>query len=421
MIATIARCRITRCCALVLLATSGHTSLAAAQSAPMARSFPPDSVVLEIIKQRVDGGRVAGIVVGLLAPDGTRRIVAYGDPGPGQPPLDGNSVFEIGSMTKVFTGTLLAQMTLDGEVGLDDPLATFLPATVTVPQRNGRQITLRLLSTHRSGLPRDPASAVANFYADFTVSRMYEWLSTYTLPRDPGAEFEYSNIGVALLGHALSRAAGRPWDELQRERIWTPLGMTGTSTVLTPWQREHLALGHSPGGDVVSYRARPHPVLSPAGGIRSTANDMLTFLAAQIAPPPTPLHAAMELATQPQSVDSSGKAMGLNWAIDHTGADTVVWHNGGTTGYRTWFGFVRSSRMAVVVLANSSGTPMDDIGHHLLDANRPLQEYPGSSRRTLLAWLVALGGTIGMICVAFWWRRSRTSRGAVPGGSAGAA
>jgi CubicO group peptidase (beta-lactamase class C family) len=387
----------------------------------MARSFPPDSAVLEIIKHRVVSRGVAGIVVGLLEPDGRRRIVAYGNPAPGQPPLDGNSVFEIGSITKVFTGTLLAQMTLDGEVALDDPVTKFLPRTVDVPERSGRRITLRLLSTHRSGLPRDPADAVVNFYADYTVPRMYAWLSTYALPRDPGTEFEYSNIGVALLGHALSRAAGRPWDELQRERVWTPLGMTATSVAFTSWQREHLALGHSPRGDVVPSQSRPHPVMSPAGGIRSTANDMLTFLAAHLAQSPTPLGAAMELATRPQVVNSPGNAMGLNWGISYTGADTIVWHNGGTSGYRTWVGFVRSSKMAVVVLANSSGTTMDDIGLHLLDPARPLIRFPARSRPTFHAWLLGIVALIAAISATVWWlRRSRAPRGERPTDSAGA-
>ena len=401
---------ISRSFIVIAIAAAGRGSPAGAQATTSPRAFPADSVVLRIIKRRVETRRVAGIVVGLLEPDGRRRIIAYGEPGPGQPPLDGNSVFEIGSITKVFTGMLLAQMTLTGEVSLDDPARKLLPATVRVPERNGREITLRLLSTHRSGLPRDATNQV-NFYADYGVPQMYEFLSSYRLPREPGAEFEYSNIGVAVLGHALSRAGGKSWDELQRDRIWTPLGLTATSAALTPWQQAHLALGHSPAGDVVPRQSQPHPLLAPVGGIRSTANDMLTFLAAHVQPSATPLAAAIELATRPQFVNAPGDAVGLNWFMNYASGDTIVWHNGGTTGYRTWAGFVRSRRMAVVVLANSRGASMDDVGRHLLDAKFALASPPASSRPNVVAWLVgivALGAALyGTVRWRRWWLRSR--------------
>ncbi|MCJ7630310.1 MAG: serine hydrolase, partial [Longimicrobiales bacterium] len=116
--------------------------------------FPSDSAVLAILKERVGPGRSAGLVVGLLEADGSTRIVAWGDPGPGQVPMDGQSVFEIGSITKVFTATLLADMVLKGEASLDDPVQRFLPPGVTMPTRNGKEITLGLLSEQRSGLPR---------------------------------------------------------------------------------------------------------------------------------------------------------------------------------------------------------------------------------------------------------------------------
>src|SRR5262245_14667713 len=109
-------------------------ALLALCAAPLTAQFPTDSAVLAIIKKRVDEKRSSGIVVGLLEADGKTRVIAYGDPGPGQPPLDGNSVFEIGSITKVFTGTMLAQMVLEGKVSLDDPAQLYLPETVKLPQ-----------------------------------------------------------------------------------------------------------------------------------------------------------------------------------------------------------------------------------------------------------------------------------------------
>lgn len=341
-------------------------------------AFPPDSVVRDILKQRVREGRSAGIVVGLLDADGSRRIVAWGDPGPGQPALDGSSVFEIGSITKVFTATVLADMVLKGEVSLQDPAQKYLPDDrVTLPIRDGKEITLGSLSEQNSGLPRMPSNFhpadETNPYADYTVDQLYAFLSGYELPRDPGAEFEYSNLGVGLLGHVLALAADTSYEALIRTRIFTPLGMTHTAIHLTPWMKEHLALGHAPGGEVVSNW--DVGVLAGAGGIRSTADDMLTFLDANLHSERGSLQEAMAFAQKARAA-AGNMRIGLNWIRLAVGADTIVWHNGGTGGYRSFAGMIPSRGVAVVVLTNSGGEGADDIGRHLLLAELPLAPPP---------------------------------------------
>ena len=344
-----------------------------------ARAFPSDSAVLAIITQRVQEKRSAGIVVGLLEPDGATSVVAFGDPGRGQPPLDGNSVFEIGSISKVFTSTVLAELVLQGKVRLDDPVQKYLPPSVHMPTRNGKQITLGNLAEQNSGLPRMPTNFTptdpANPYADYTVQQMYDFLSHYTLPRDPGAQFEYSNLGVGLLGHVLSRVVGESYEQMERELVWQPLGMRHTAITFTPWMKEHLALGHNEQGDVVSNW--DIPALAGAGAIRSTANDMLEFLAANVRPDHTALGRAMMFAHEERApAGGPNAAIGLNWIILHAGADTIVWHNGGTGGYRTFIGFVPSEHKGVVVLTNTGGRGADDIGMHLLDPAIPLAPKP---------------------------------------------
>jgi serine-type D-Ala-D-Ala carboxypeptidase/endopeptidase len=148
-----------------------------------------------------------------VAGSGRRQVAAYGVPGPGQPPLDADSVFEIGSIAKVFTATLLADMAARGEVALDESVALLLPPTVRVPARGQRQIELVDLATHTSGLPRlpgnlrweDPAHPVM---AGYTAGQLYEFLSGYTLAREIGSQYEYSNLGFGLLG-ARPHAPGR--------------------------------------------------------------------------------------------------------------------------------------------------------------------------------------------------------------------
>src|SRR3569833_173742 len=177
-----------------------------------------DSTVLSIIRQRVDEQRAPGIVAGWIDASGAKHIVAYGDAGSGQPALDDNSIFEIGSISKVFTSTILADMVLKGEVKLEDPVQKYLPASVHIPAREGKEITLANLSEQNSGLPRMPTNFTPadpkNPYADYTVKQMYDFLSSYQLPRDPGAKYEYSNLGVGLLGHALTLRAKQSYEQM---------------------------------------------------------------------------------------------------------------------------------------------------------------------------------------------------------------
>ena len=348
-----------------------------AQSSARADAFLSDADILAIIKQRVDEKRSAGIVVGILEPDGKTRVIAYGDAGPGQPPLDGNSVFEIGSISKVFTGILLADLVQEGKVALDDPVQKFLPASAKLPTRSGKSITLRSLSEQNSGLPRMPnnfrPADRSNPYADYSVQQMYEFLTGYTLPRDPGEKFEYSNLGVGLLGHALSLAAGKPYEQLQRERIWAPLGMEHTAITFTPWMKGHLALGHDEQGNVVANW--DIPTLAGAGAIRSTTNDMLKFLEANLHPERGRLQRAMTFAQQ-ERAQAGGMGIGLNWLRFHNSADTIVWHNGGTGGYRTFIGLQPSRKRGVIIMTNTTGAGADDIGIHLLDPSKPLTPKP---------------------------------------------
>ena len=357
---------------------AAHAQQAAPTSIAESRAFPSDSAILAIIKQRVDDKRSAGIVVGLLEPDGHTRVMAYGDAGPGQPPLDGNSVFEIGSISKVFTSTVLAELVLQGKVKLDDPVQKYLPASVRMPEFDGKPITLGSLSEQNSGLPRMPSNFhpanPANPYADYTVEQMYAFLSSYKLTRAPGDKFEYSNLGVGLLGHVLGLVTGKSYADLESERVWKPLGMTNTAITLTPWMKEHLALGHDEAGAVVSNWDLP--TLAGAGAIRSTTDDMLKFASANLHPERGELGRAMAFAHKERAPVGPGSSIGLNWFSLHAGADTIVWHNGGTGGYRTFIGLRPSRMTAVVVMTNTTGAGADDIGMHLLDPALPLTPKP---------------------------------------------
>jgi CubicO group peptidase (beta-lactamase class C family) len=291
-------------------------------------------------------------------------------------PLNGDTVFEIGSMSKVFTSLLLMDMTRRGELAVTDPISKYLPASVKVPERNNRKITFADLSTQSSGMPRMPTNFTPkdpnNPYADYSVQQMYDFISGYQLTRDIGSQYEYSNLGVGLLGHTLSLRAGTSYEALVRSRILTPLGMKDTAITLTPELKARLAIGHNEA--MVPVSNWDIPTLAGAGALRSTANDILTFLAANLGYVKSPLAQAMadEVSVR-KPAGSPDMQIAYAWHIQSKGGNSIIWHNGGTGGYRTYMGYDPKAGTGVVVLSNiSTNAGTDDIGRHLLDASYPL-------------------------------------------------
>ena len=333
-------------------------------------AIPTDAEIRQVLAERIDQQkRSVGIVVGVVGPEG-RRVVGYGSLAADDPATpDGDAVYEIGSITKAFTAILLADLVEEGAVELEMPVQRLLGPDVTVPTRNGAEITLLHLTTHSSGLPRMPdnfrPADAGNPYADYTVAQLYEFLSSHELQRDIGAEVEYSNLGTGLLGHALTLSQETDYETLVSRRLLEPLGMSDTSITLSSSQQERLAVGHS-----VQLRPVANwdlPTLAGAGALRSTVNDMLTFVAANLGLRESPLvdgigatHAAR------RDFPAPGMRIGLGWVIRSGHGRDLHWHNGGTGGYRSFLGFDLESQTGVVVLSNS-GDSVDDLGFHLLD------------------------------------------------------
>ena len=238
---------------------------------------------------------------------------------------------------------------------------------MTVPSKGDRAITLLDLSTHTSGLPRLPTNFRPadgnNPYADYSVENLYEFLSTYRLPREPGRQLSYSNYGVGLLGHALALQAGTSYEELLRDRICRPLDMNDTVIVVTDALRPRFAPGYADGGAPASHW--DIPTLAGAGAIRSTVDDMLRFLRANIDPDGTPLAAAIR-ATHRVRYEGTGQSIGLGWFVGPD-APSVRWHNGGTGGFHTFAGFDTERRVGVVVLCNTATFAVDRLGFELLN------------------------------------------------------
>jgi CubicO group peptidase (beta-lactamase class C family) len=286
--------------------------------------------------------------------------------------VDGDTLFEIASVTKVFTTLLLADMVQRGEVALDDPIAEFLPAGMKVPERGGRAITLRDLATHTSGLPRLPTNFAprdpGNPYADYTVEKLYQFLSTYELTRDIGVQYEYSNLGMGLLGHVLARRAGTDYETLVVSRIAAPLRLNATRVSLSPQLKARLAVGHN-------ERREPVPLwedltLAGAGSLFSSVNDLLAFLVASFedeSPLTEPM--AATLAAR-RSTGFPDMDIGLGWHVSRRNGREVIWHNGGTAGFSSYVAYVPHAQTGIVVLANS-GHGVDDLALNLIDRIAP--------------------------------------------------
>jgi D-alanyl-D-alanine-carboxypeptidase/D-alanyl-D-alanine-endopeptidase len=338
-------------------------------------AVPSDADIPTMLKERIDRDEMGiGIVVGLVDTNGS-RVFSYGKMKVGENrQVDGDTLFELASITKVFTALVFQDMADHQELQLNDPVKQFLPSTVKMPSYKGREITLVDLATHTSGLPsigfgvwhilmhlHDP-------YAGFGEKELYKFLSHYKLTNEIGTKVEYSNLGMELLGQALSLRAGTNYEALLLSRICKPLQMNSTCVNLTTELRPRFATGHSYWGKPVADWSCPLP---GDGGLRSSANDMLKFLSAEIGLTTSSLSEAMAKTQVPRHLMKGNASVGLGWVVmvrKDTNANTV-WHNGASSGYTSCIAFNKKSHRGVVVLCNSDDD-VDDLCQILMGSRK---------------------------------------------------
>jgi serine-type D-Ala-D-Ala carboxypeptidase/endopeptidase len=329
-----------------------------------------EAEIKTMLRDYIDTDKLGvGLVVGIVDEHGA-RVVSHGQLDNGTDrDVDGDTLFEIGSITKVFTALLLQDMVERGEMKLDDPVQKYLPAAVKLPTYQGKPITLLHLATHTSGLPREVNNLSPRSWrnpgAGYSVEQLYDFLSRLQLQREPGARQEYSNVGVSLLAHVIELKAGKDYETLVAERIFRPLGMDRTRVIVPPELGSGLAVGHAMPG-------RPMPatdfsVFPGAGGLRSTANDLLKFVSAYLGLTPAPLSSLMQKAEALHPV-ASGATLRLAW----WGDGTVFTHSGKTFGYMTALAFDVQKRRGVVVLSNCANSGIvERIWRPLLSGRSP--------------------------------------------------
>lgn len=300
-----------------------------------------------------------GMVLGVLK-DNSTHVYGYGETerGNGKIP-NGNTLFEIGSISKTFTATLLADLVVKKKISLDAPVNKYLPDSIPSLQYNGIPVTIRSLSNHSSGLPRLPLNLYAvyepgNPYKHYDNARLYSFLTRFKPTREPGKQYEYSNLAVGLLGVVLERVSGKPYEQLLQQNICKPLGMKNTRLSLLAADSSTFATGHNVQGKPTS--SWEFKSLAAAGGIRSSVNDMLLFAKSLVNDENSPLSKAMTL-TRQQTFEYGRSKVALGWHIFVVNGKRYYSHNGQTGGYFSSMVFDPQNNTAIVILTNSSVDP----------------------------------------------------------------
>ncbi len=318
-------------------------------------------------------GTGAGITIGVVQ-NGVSRVFTFGT-------AKTDSIFEIGSITKTFTGLLLARMVENGTVKFDEPVRELLPPG-TVAKPAGPEITLLDLATQHSGLPRMPGNFhpadPQNPYADYKAADLYSFIASQGVGKPTAPQFLYSNLGFGLLGQALANRAKKSYPALLNDEITVPLKLTDTVVSLSKEQQARFIQGHD--AEHRPAHAWDLDSFAGAGAIRSTAGDMLTYIEAQLHPDKYPaLAAAIAQTHELRAPALPGMRIGLGWL--YVEKDAYYWHNGGTGGFSSYAFFDPKNDCAGVVLFNTTvaGSFADRLGVHI--RQRLLGETPVSLAR----------------------------------------
>lgn len=336
-------------------------------------SFSQDleSKLAEIVKPLLEGKKNMSIAIGLYDVNSeTPRQFFFGKVSKddsGKP--NEYTVYEIGSITKTFTTTMLVMLERDGKLKINDPVQNYLPEGVTIHNFISTEpLKLLHLATQTSGLPRMPANLMMNEktdpknpYKNYGEQDLNIFINNYIPESEPGTNYLYSNLGMGLLGHLMTRASGKSYEELLHYYLVDSLGMTMTGTKLSPEMTKNLAKGYNEKGEPTS--GWDFDALAGCGAIRSNISDMTKYLAFQMGKTDGE-HSSYKLdfkeyltLMQKRRFETNipNTAIGMAWHISETMWDrTVIWHNGGTGGYRSFLGFIPETNTGIVVLSNQA-------------------------------------------------------------------
>ena len=355
----------------VHLVVAGAMIFAAAASAGVPTDNPRRSSLDHAVDAAVTSFFSDRCHVGLsiaITDHGRRSFYNYGTVSKTRPALPTRrTLFEIGSVTKTFTGALAAKALLEGTMTLDGDFRTYLREPYPNLEKDGKPITLRTLASHTSGLARDipnnddllqgkpdfnqlPFLLMAR-EKGYDQARYLKELHEVALTSDPGTTMRYSNIGVKLIGFGLETIAGLDLTQLLSRDILGPLGMTDTTLLPSRSQLGRLAQAYLPGGSPAPTRLDMDPNVGGAGGLFSSANDMAKYAEWQL----DERNPVIARAHQPIWGSPEIFAVGLIWDIGRTkDGERRLWHSGGTFGMSSQMILLPESQQAYVLLANDA-------------------------------------------------------------------
>lgn len=331
--------------------------------------FQYEKKIAALVQPYLDHHKVNAVSVGVVL-RGKVWKQHYGIlDGKGTAAPDGQTLYEIGSISKVFTSVLLADAVNAGTLKLDDPIRAVMKELGEKNPDVGDKVTFLHLSHHTSGLPRMPTNIKpadpTNPFAGYDRKLLTEYLLTAKPKRKPGEGYEYSNLGVGLLGDLLSRQAGMEFEELLKKNLLKPLKMDGTTITLNADQKKRFAPPHN--SALLPDTAWGFDALAGCGAIRSNVDDMVRFMQACLEPPQGELGKTLELAWKQHKPAKGGHhAMGLGWLIARDGK--TRWHSGQTGGYQSMMLVNREQKSGVVLLCNTAGSGADSLAEQIIQA-----------------------------------------------------
>lgn len=315
------------------------------------------------MKKEVSRAKNASIVVGVTR-NSKREYIGMLENGNARADTKlGDLYYEIGSTTKTFTSLLLAKLITENVVSLDDPVSKYKPAYKQALTYKGKEVTFRHLATHTSGLPREDMKTIRkqlkenkerknNPYKDFSPDDLDRFFTNYKMKREIGKKFVYSNIGIGLLANTIADIFGMTYEEAIKAQILEPLRMNDTFINVDESHLDRYVKAYDKKGKLVPPIELP--AINGAGAIKSTMNDMLTYVEHQIGLNESPLQEAIALTHEGQAVNPSKHLdMGLCWMIENKKwAETPVIHHGGTTvGFHTYCGFMKEHKIGIVIFS----------------------------------------------------------------------
>ncbi|MBS1530973.1 MAG: beta-lactamase family protein, partial [Bacteroidetes bacterium] len=340
---------------------AGNKPAPVATTNPM--QTPADKKIDSAARKYIQKANTVGLSIAILK-NGITTVYEYGETARDNHQLpNANTLFEIGSITKTFTSTLLAYYVNEGKVKLDDPITKYLPDSVAA-NKELQGITLGMLSNHTSGLARLPAnfddhsSSTEDPYKDYTKQYLFSYLKTCKLESRPGKRYSYSNLAVGLLGAILEQVSGKTFEQMVGQVICQPLGMQSTAENLGPALQKRFVKVYNENGKETS--PWHFDVLAPCGTLKSTINDLLVYVKANMMPTDTKLSKAMQL-TQRVTYTQKDLKLGLAWHIITINNVEYYFHNGGTYGCSSFLVFNPEKKLAVVILSNC-GASTDALG-----------------------------------------------------------